>query len=59
MSELGIFIDESGVFDLDKTFNNNLKDFYIVSFVFHNKTMEINTEIQNFEKFLIENGFQS
>ena len=34
MSELGIFIDESGVFDLDKTFNNNLKDFYIVSFVF-------------------------
>lgn len=59
MSELGIFIDESGVFDLDKTFNNNLKDFYIVSFVFHNKTIEINTEIQNFEKFLIENGFQS
>ena len=35
MSELGIFIDESGNFEKDKSSNNHLRDLYIVSFLFH------------------------
>lgn len=58
MSELGIFIDESGFFE--KSFTNiNLKDLYIVSFLFHNKSLYIKDDIQNFENFLVGNGFKN
>lgn len=59
MSELGIFIDESGVFEINKSKNENLKDFYIVSFLFHDKSVEIDTPLSNFETYLHENGFDS
>lgn len=59
MSELGIFIDESGIFERNTSQKDNLKDLYIVSFLFHNKSLSINKDIALFEKFLIENGFDS
>ena len=59
MSELGIFIDESGIFETNHSQKNNLKDLYIVSFLFHNKSMPIDEDIKNFEKFLVENGFDT
>ena len=59
MSELGIFIDESGIFKANKSQNSNLKDLYIVSFLFHNKSVAIDSKVEVFEKFLIENGFSS
>ena len=37
MSELGIFIDESGTFEKSNSLNNNISDLYIVSFLFHDK----------------------
>lgn len=45
MSELGIFIDESGVFEVNNHKNNNLKDLYIVSFLFHDKSILIDKPI--------------
>ena len=58
MSELGIFIDESGCFD--KTYTNiNLKDIYIVSFLFYTKSLHIEDDIKVFENFLFENGFKN
>lgn len=59
MSELGIFIDESGVFETNHSQKDNLRDLYIVSFLFHNKSLEINEEVSNFEKFLTVNGFEA
>ncbi len=59
MSELGIFIDESGVFEVNNHKNNNLKDLYIVSFLFHDKSILIDKPITEFESFLIENNFDS
>ena len=58
MSELGIFIDESGFFERNNSNNINVTDLYIVSFLFHNKSMSINDDIKTFENFLIENGFE-
>lgn len=58
MSELGIFIDESGIIDTNTIGNNNLRDFYIVSFLFHNKNTPIGAEVKQFELFLISNGFE-
>lgn len=57
MSELGIFIDESGLVEENKSQNEKLRDLYIVSFLFHNKSMAIDNEVKNFEKLLIENDF--
>ena len=57
MSELGIFIDESGNFEKDNSVNNNkLRDLYIVSFLFHDKSISIERDIKNFEDFLFRNG---
>lgn len=56
MSELGIFIDESGVFDNIK--NAVTRDLYIVSFLFHNKSLSIDYDINAFENYLIQNGFK-
>lgn len=53
MSELGIFIDESGVIDF-KSSNMNLNDLYIVSFLFHDKSRNIDNEVTVFENFLLE-----
>ncbi len=58
MSELGIFIDESGFLEKDNSKNSAVKDLYIVSFLFHNKSMPIDNDIQVFESYLIENGFR-
>lgn len=58
MSELGIFIDESGIFETTHK-KNELRDLYIVSFLFHNKSQQIDKPIEEFEKFLVENGFDS
>ena len=58
MSELGIFIDESGFIEKDNSNNINVRDLYIVSFVFHNKSMVINKDVKTFEDFLAENGFE-
>ena len=58
MSELGIFIDESGNFEKDKSSNNNLRDLYIVSFLFHDKSVSIEKGIKNFEDFLFRNGLE-
>lgn len=58
MSELGIFIDESGVFEINNSQKDNLRDLYIVSLLFHNKSLNINEEVISFEKFLTENGFE-
>lgn len=55
MSELGIFIDESGVIDF-KSSNMNLNDLYIVSFLFHDKSRNIDNEVMVFENFLLENN---
>lgn len=41
MSELGIFIDESGTFEKNNSLNNNISDLYIVSFLFHDKSVSI------------------
>lgn len=57
MSELGIFIDESGVFEINNLKNDNLKDFYIVSFLFHDKSDEIDIPLKDFETKLRECGF--
>ena len=43
MSELGIFIDESGTFEKSNSFNNNISDLYIVSIVCINVQIEIKT----------------
>jgi len=56
MSELGIFIDESGNFERNNSVNNNLKDLYIVSFLFHDKSISIDKDVKNFEDFLLRNG---
>ena len=56
MSELGIFIDESGNFEKDKSANINLRDLYIVSFLFHDKSISIESGIKNFEDFLLRIG---
>ena len=56
MSELGIFIDESGNFEKSNFPNNNLSDLYIVSFLFHDKSISIEKHIKNFEDFLLRNG---
>ena len=58
MSELGIFIDESGFIEKNNSNNINLRDLYIVSFLFHNKSMLINNDIKVFEDFLIRSGFE-
>lgn len=58
MNELGIFIDESGFLEKDNSLNVNIKDLYIVSFLFHNKSLSINDEIRKFEYYLVENGFK-
>lgn len=57
MSELGIFIDESGVIDF-KNSNTYLNDLYIVSFLFHDKSHNIDKEVVIFENFLLENNLQ-
>ena len=57
MSELGIFIDESGFFEKGSK-NINVRDLYIVSFVFHNKSMSIIEDIKAFEEYLIANNFK-
>lgn len=59
MSELGIFIDESGFFESNTFQKENLKDLYIVSFLFHNKSNPIDNDINIFENLLSENGFDS
>ena len=59
MSELGIFIDESGIFETNNSNKDKLRDLYIVSFLFHNKSLLIDKHIQEFEKFLVENGFDA
>ena len=41
MGELGIFIDESGFFETNISQDRNLKDLYIVSFLFHDKSISI------------------
>jgi len=51
MSELGIFIDESGSFERE-ILKNNVSDLYIVSFLFHDKSVLIDKEIKSFEDFL-------
>lgn len=56
MSELGIFIDESGNFEKDVSLNNHLKDLYIVSFLFHDKSISIEKSIKDFENFLLSYG---
>lgn len=56
MSELGIFIDESGTFEKSNSLNNNISDLYIVSFLFHDKSVSIEKGIKNFEDFLFRNG---
>lgn len=56
MSELGIFIDESGVFEPINN-ENGFKDLYIVSFLFHEKSLSINDAVQDFEAFLVNNNF--
>ncbi len=58
MSELGIFIDESGFFEKNHSININTRDLYIVSFVFHNKSLSINEDIKAFEQFLSDNNFE-
>lgn len=57
MSELGIFIDESGIFEPNKTNKENLSDLYIVSFLFHNKSQSIDNEVKVFKDFLINSGY--
>lgn len=56
MSELGIFIDESGTFEKSNSLNNNISDLYIVSFLFHDKSVSIEKGIKIFEDFLFRNG---
>jgi len=56
MSELGIFIDESGIFETNQILNPNLSDLYIVSFLFHNKSLSIDEDILKFENFLVANN---
>jgi len=56
MSELGIFIDESGNFEKNNSVNNNLSDLYIVSFLFHDKSISIENRVKDFEDFLQKNG---
>ena len=58
MRELGIFIDESGNFERNNSGNNNLRDLYIVSFLFHDKSISIESDIKNFEDFLLRNGLE-
>lgn len=57
MSELGIFIDESGVFEINNLKNDKLKDFYIVSFLFHDKSVKIDIPLKDLETKLNENDF--
>ena len=46
IEELGVFIDEFGNFgDIVNT-----SPYYIVTFVFHNKQNDINSNIERFEK---------
>ena len=58
MSELGIFIDESGFLEKDNSKNIAVRDLYIVSFLFHNKSLVIDNDIEAFENYLIENEFK-
>ena len=57
MSELGIFIDESGFLEKDNSENTKVRDLYIVSFLLHNKSISINDDLKVFENYLIQNGF--
>lgn len=59
MSELGIFIDESGIFEANKSQDGDLKDLYIVAFLFHDKSVQVDNDIQLMEQILIDNGFDS
>ncbi len=59
MSELGIFIDESGFFETNHIQDKGMKDLYIVSFLFHNKSISINEDVEKFENFLEEIGLSS
>ncbi len=59
MSKLGIFIDESGFWETSKSQKTNFRDLYIVSFLFHDKSISINESLETFEKFLADNGFKS
>ena len=52
MSDLGIFIDESG-----DTGSNS--DFYIVTLVFHDQSNQIDSQIQGFESELVYLGLSS
>ena len=59
MSELGIFIDESGFLEKDNIKNTAVRDLYIVSFLFLNNSLSIGDDIYAFENYLIENQFKS
>lgn len=53
MSELSIFIDESG--DFGET--NNPLDNYLVTFVFHDQSQSIKKQVKYLESSLLDNGF--
>lgn len=59
MSELGIFIDESGVFEINNSQEKTLQDLYIVSFLFHDKALSVNKTIEDFETLLLNNNFEA
>lgn len=52
MSELGIFIDESGTIDGKNSNKDGLKDYYIVSFLFHDKSIDVSEDIKILENYL-------
>ena len=54
MKELSIFIDESGDFGEEI----NTSPYYIVTFVFHNQSNNIDENIQNLKKQLKDCGFE-
>ena len=54
MSELGIFIDESGTFEKSNSLNNNISDLYIVSFLFHDKSVSIEKVLKFLKIFCLE-----
>lgn len=56
MKELGIFVDESGTFDVADKNKNTKKDLYIVSFVFHDKSNPVHNEVLLFEQYIFELG---
>ncbi len=53
MGELSIFIDESG--DFGEVVNTS--PYYIVTFVFHNQSNDISSNIERFENQLKDCGF--